>query len=80
MPSGASGIEQVLYFEYNTVNLMQLVLTASGSVAHVNIVTTVGSGILSMEGGRDDFIYFSTQDTIYRFTPPGATHLSCSNK
>jgi glucose/arabinose dehydrogenase len=63
----------VLYFgEYNTGNLMQLTVTANGTSAQVNTLTTESSGILAVERGPDGRIYFSTSDTIYRFTPPAS--------
>ncbi len=65
---------KILYFgEYNTGNFMQLKLTSNGTVAQVNTITTIGSafnGILAVERAPDGLIYFSTSDTIYRFTPP----------
>lgn len=64
----------ILYFgEYNTGNLMQLTLNSTGTKAKVTLVTAVGSsfnGILAVERAPDGRIYFSTTDSIYRFTPP----------
>ena len=61
----------VLYFgEFETGNLMRLILTSTGTVAQLDIVATLGSGILAVERGLDGLIYFSTPDTIYRIPPP----------
>ena len=68
-----STTSSVLYFgEFNTGNLMQLTLTPTGTVAQLDIVATLGSGILAVERGLDGQIYFSTSNTIYRlalYTP-----------
>jgi glucose/arabinose dehydrogenase len=64
--------ESVLYFgEFNTANLMQLILTSTGTVAQLNTIATLGSGILSVERGPDGQIYFSTPTTISRLSSPG---------
>jgi glucose/arabinose dehydrogenase len=61
----------VLYFgEFNTGNLMQLILTSTGTVSELNTMTTFPSGILAVERGLDGLIYFSTPDAIYRLAPP----------
>ena len=68
-PTGIAYSENpnILYFgEYNTGNLMRLILTSTGSVAQLDIIATVGAGILAIERGPNGFLYFSTSDTIYR--------------
>lgn len=60
----------VLYFgEYNTGNLMQLILSSTGSVSQVTTVATVNSGVVAVERELDGLIYFSNSNTIYRLSP-----------
>lgn len=61
----------VLYFgEFNTGNLMQLVLTATGTAAQLNTIGSFAGGVISVERGADGSIWFSTPSAILRYTPP----------
>ena len=67
----------VLYFgEFNTGNLMQLILTSTGTVSQVTTVATLGSGILAVERGLDGLIYVSTSDAIDRLVLNNAISFS----
>ncbi len=61
----------ILYFgEFNTGNLMQLVLTPSGTLAQVSTIASGPGGVVAVERAPDGRIWFSTPSTIYRLTPP----------
>lgn len=64
----------ILYFgEDNTGSLMQLVLTPSGTLAQLHTIASGFGAILAVERGPDGKIWFSTPNTIYRFTPSPVT-------
>ncbi|MGA8904864.1 MAG: PQQ-dependent sugar dehydrogenase [Candidatus Bathyarchaeia archaeon] len=64
----------ILYFgDDETGTLRQLVLTPSGTLAQLNTIATGFGSIIAVERAPDGKIWFSTTDTIYRFTPPPVT-------
>lgn len=70
-PTGIATVEANQYYfgEYNTGNLVNLTLTPSGQVVTMSTVLTAPSGIIAVEKGPDNRVYYSTQDAIYAIVP-----------
>lgn len=70
-PTGIATVlpNQYYFGEYNSGNLVNLTLTPSGQVVSMNTVLTASSGIMAVEKGPDNRVYYSTQDAIYAIVP-----------
>jgi aldose sugar dehydrogenase len=70
-PTGIATVAANQYYfgEYNTGNLVNLTLTPSGQVVSMKTVLTAPSGIIAVEKGPDNRVYYSTQDAIYAIVP-----------
>jgi glucose/arabinose dehydrogenase len=59
-----------IFGEYNTGNLVQLQLSPAGSVLSMTQLYTAPSGVIAVELGPNNKLYFTTYDTIYTYNLP----------
>ena len=59
-----------IFGEYNTGNLVQLQLNATGSVLSMTQLYNAPGGIIGVELGPNNKLYFTTPDTIYTYDLP----------
>ncbi len=71
-PTGIAAVSPNSYIfgEWNTGNLVQLQLNATGSVLSTTQLYTAPSGIIAVELGPNNKLYFTTPDTIYTYNLP----------
>jgi glucose/arabinose dehydrogenase len=71
-PTGIAAVAPNSYTfgEWNTGNLVQLQLNATGSVLSMTQLYTAPGGIVAVELGPNNRLYFTTPDTIYTFNLP----------
>jgi hypothetical protein len=71
-PTGIAAVAQNSYIfgEWNTGNLVQLQLNATGSVLSMTQLYTAPSGIIAVELGPNNRLYFTTSDAIYTYDLP----------
>ena len=71
-PTGIATVNPNSYIfgEYNTGNLVQLRLNATGSVLSMTQLYTAPGGIIGVEVGPNNKLYFTTPDTIYTYDLP----------
>jgi hypothetical protein len=71
-PTGIATVAPNTYIfgEYNTGNLVQLQLNAAGSVLAMTQLYTATGGIIAVELGPNNKLYFTTSDTIYTYDLP----------
>jgi glucose/arabinose dehydrogenase len=71
-PTGIATVAPNTYIfgEYNTGNLVQLQLNATGSVLSMSQLYTATGGIIAVELGPNNKLYFTTPDTIYTYELP----------
>ena len=71
-PTGIATVarDSYIFGEYNTGNLVQLQLNATGSVVSMTQLYTASGGIIGVELGPNNKLYFTTPDTIYTYDLP----------
>ena len=71
-PTGIAAVAQNSYIfgEYTTGNLVQLQLNATGSVLSMTQLYNAPGGIIAVELGPNNKLYFTTPDTIYTYDLP----------
>jgi hypothetical protein len=71
-PTGIAAVapNSYIFGEWNTGNLVQLQLNATGSVLSMTQLYTAPSGIIAVELGPNNRLYFTTPDTIYTYNLP----------
>ena len=71
-PTGIAAVapNSYIFGEFNTHNLVQLQLNATGSVLSMTQLYTASGGIIAVELGPDNKLYFTTPDTIYTYDLP----------
>jgi glucose/arabinose dehydrogenase len=71
-PTGIAAVapNSYIFGEYNTGNLVQLQLNATGAVLSMTQVYTAPGGIIAVEVGPNNKLYFTTPDTIYTYDLP----------
>lgn len=69
-PTGIATVaaNSYIFGEYNTGNLVQLQLNATGSVLSITQLYTATGGIVAVELGPNNKLYFTTPDTIYTYS------------
>jgi len=71
-PTGIAAVAPngYIFGEYNTGNLVQLQLNATGSVLSMTQLYNAPGGIIGVELGPNNKLYFTTPDTIYTYSLP----------
>jgi len=71
-PTGIAAVapNSYVFGEYNTGNLVQLQLNATGSVLSMTTIYNAPNGIVAVELGPNNKLYFTTTDTIYTYNLP----------
>ena len=71
-PTGIATVASNSYIfgEYNTGNLLQLRLNSTGGVVSMTQLYTAPGGIIAVETGPNNKLYFTTPDTIYTYNLP----------
>lgn len=71
-PTGIATVAPNVYFfgEWNTGNLMQLQLTPQGTVVSMTQMYAQSGGIIAVEMGPNDHLYYSSPDGIYQYNFP----------
>jgi len=71
-PTGIAAVapNSYIFGEYNTGNLVQLQLNATGSVLSMTQLYNAPGGIIAVELGPNNKLYFTTPDTIYTYNLP----------
>jgi uncharacterized membrane protein len=71
-PTGIAAVapNSYIFGEWNTGNLVQLQLNATGSVLSMTQLYTAPGGIIAVERGPNNRLYFTTPDTIYTYNLP----------
>lgn len=71
-PTGIASVapNSYIFGEYNTGNLVQLQLNATGSVLSMTQLYNAPGGIIGVELGLNNKLYFTTPDTIYTYDLP----------
>jgi glucose/sorbosone dehydrogenase len=71
-PTGIATVapNSYIFGEYNTGNLVQLQLNPAGSVLSMTQLYTAPSGVIAVELGPNNRLYFTTYDTIYTYNLP----------
>ncbi len=71
-PTGIAAVapNSYIFGEYNTGNLVQLQLNATGSVLSMTQLYTAPGGIIAVELGPNNKLYFTSPDTIYTYDLP----------
>src|SRR5256712_4336569 len=71
-PTGiaAVALNSYIFGEYTTGNLVQLQLNATGSVLSMTQLYNAPSGIIAVELGSNNKLYFTTPDTVYTYDLP----------
>ncbi len=71
-PTGiaAVALNSYIFGEYTTGNLVQLQLNATGSVLSMTQLYNAPSGIIAVELGPNNKLYFTTPDGIYTYDLP----------
>ena len=71
-PTGIAAVapNSYIFGEWNTGNLVQLQLNATGSVLSMTQLYTAPGGIIAVELGPNNRLYFTTPDTIYTYNLP----------
>src|SRR2546422_1026496 len=68
-PTGIAAVapNSYIFGEYNTGNLVQLQLNATGSVLSMTQLYNAPRGIIAVELGPNNKLYFTTPDTVYTY-------------
>jgi len=71
-PTGIAAVapNSYIFGEYNNGHLVQLQLNTSGSVLSMTDLYVASGGILAVELGPNNKLYFTTPDTIYTYNLP----------
>ena len=71
-PTGIAAVAPngYIFGEYNTGNLVHLQLNATGSVLSMTQLYNAPGGIIGVELGPNNKLYFTTPDTIYTYSLP----------
>ena len=71
-PTGIAAVapNSYIFGEYTTGNLVQLQLNATGSVLSMTQLYNASGGIIAVELGPNNKLYFTTPDTIYTYDLP----------
>src|SRR5438132_3545373 len=71
-PTGIAAVapNSYIFGEYNTGNLVQLQLNSTGSVLSMTQLYNAPGGIIAVELGPNNKLYFTTLDTIYTYDLP----------
>ncbi len=71
-PTGIATVAPNTYIfgEYNTGSLVQLQLNPAGSVLSMTQLYTAPSGVIAVELGPNNRLYFTTSDSIYTYNLP----------
>ena len=71
-PTGIAAVapNSYIFGEYNTGNLVQLQLNATGSVLSMAQLYNATGGIIAVELGPNNKLYFTTPDSIYTYDLP----------
>jgi hypothetical protein len=71
-PTGIATVapNSYIFGEWNTGNLVQLQLNSTGSVLSMTQLYTASNGIIAVELGPNNKVYFSTPDSIYTYDLP----------
>ena len=71
-PTGITAVapNSYIFGEYTTGNLVQLQLNATGSVLSMTQLYNAPGGIIAVELGPNNKLYFTTPDTIYTYDLP----------
>ena len=71
-PTGIAAVapNSYIFGEYTTGNLVQLQLNATGSVLSMTQLYNAPGGIIAVELGPNNKLYFTTPDTIYTYDLP----------
>ena len=71
-PTGIAAVapNSYIFGEYNTRNLVQLQLNATGSVLSMTQLYNAPGGIIAVELAPNNKLYFTTPDTIYTYDLP----------
>src|SRR5438270_11073492 len=71
-PTGIATVVPNTYIfgEFNTGNLVQLQLNATGSVLSMTQLYNAPGGIIAVDLGPNNKLYFTTPDTIYTYDLP----------
>src|SRR3989440_4073257 len=71
-PTGIAAVvpNSYIFGEYTTGNLVQLQLNSTGSVLSMTQLYNASGGIIAVELGPNNKLYFTTPDTIYTYDLP----------
>src|SRR5437879_6689761 len=71
-PTGIAAVapNSYIFGEYTTGNLVQLQLNATGSVLSMTQLYNAPGGIIAVELGPNNKLYFTTPDAIYTYDLP----------
>jgi len=71
-PTGIASVaaNSYIFGEYNTGNLVQLQLNSTGSVLSMTQLYNAPGGIIAVELGPSNKLYFTTPDTMYTYSLP----------
>ena len=71
-PTGIAAVapNSYIFGEYTTGNLVQLQLNSTGSVLSMTLLYNAPGGIIAVELGPNNKLYFTTPDTIYTYDLP----------
>jgi len=71
-PTGIAAVapNSYIFGEYNNGHLVQLQLNATGSVLSMTDLYVASGGIIAVELGPNNKLYFTTPDTIYTYNLP----------
>jgi hypothetical protein len=80
-PTGIAAVapNSYIFGEYNNGHLVQLRLNATGSVLSMTDLYTAPGGIIAVELGPNNKLYFTTADTIYTYDLPGRPAANASD-
>ena len=71
-PTGIAAVapDTYVFGEYNTHNLVELQLSASGGFVGMSQIDHESGGIIAVEHGPNNKLYYTTPDTIYTYSLP----------
>ncbi len=71
-PTGIATVapDTYVFGEYNTHNLVELQLSASGGFVGMSQIDHESGGIIAVEHGPNNKLYYTTPDTIYTYSLP----------
>jgi len=71
-PTGIAAVapNSYVFGEFNTGDLVQLQLNATGSVLSMTTIYNAPNGVIAVELGPNNKLYFTTTDTVYTYNLP----------